>query len=265
MDKITELELLIVVKSYPNPSQSLGEATCVVGVCRKRGFVRIYPVPFRKLEDEQQFKKYQIIKLRAQEPKTDRRPNTFRPLLETIKVASKPLSTDDSWRQRREWILPLASSSMCEIMRQQKATGASIGLFKPEKVIDVLQEPETNEWSARELAKLQQQDLFMTKENMLLEKLPYRWQYHYSCAAPSCPGHKQTVIDWELGQLYRRIKLKGITDPQKIHQTIRQKYLIEMCANKDTYFFTGNMAAHPGSFLILGVFWPPINPQLSLF
>ena len=62
---VVDLELLIVVKSYPNPSQSLGEATCVVGICKDRGFVRLYPVPFRKLEDEQQFSKYQVIRFRG--------------------------------------------------------------------------------------------------------------------------------------------------------------------------------------------------------
>jgi hypothetical protein len=56
-----------------NPSESLGEATCVVGVCRDRRFVRLYPVPFRRLEDEKQFSKYQVIRLQAQEPRTDSR------------------------------------------------------------------------------------------------------------------------------------------------------------------------------------------------
>lgn len=60
------IEVLITVKAYPNPSRSQSEAACIVGVRRDGGFVRLYPVPFRSLEDEQQFKKYQWIRVRVQ-------------------------------------------------------------------------------------------------------------------------------------------------------------------------------------------------------
>ena len=39
---------------------------------------------------------------------------------------------------------------------------------------------------------------------------------------------------------------------------MRQKFVDELWApDRDTVLFAGNMAQHPGSFLILGVFWPP--------
>jgi hypothetical protein len=50
-----KIEVLITVKAYPNPSSSLAEAVCVAGVRKNGGFVRLYPIPFRDLEDEQQF------------------------------------------------------------------------------------------------------------------------------------------------------------------------------------------------------------------
>lgn len=266
MGEIEYIEALVVVKAYPNPSASLGEASCVLGLTRDRGFVRIYPIPFRRLEDEKQFAKYEIIRIGVLKPKNDPRPNTFRPQLDTLKVISEPLSTADGWRQRKEWLLDAASESMCEIRRKHGESGLSMGFFKPAKVLDVTQETESQaEWSEQDLAKLGQTDLFMTRENKLLEKLPYRWRYKYRCADPQCSGHHQSIIDWEIGQLYRNLKSKGITAPGEIHKRVKAKYLTELCGpDKDTYFFTGNMLKHPRDFLILGVFWPPMDPQMPL-
>lgn len=266
---VVDLELLIVVKSYPNPSQSLGEATCVVGICKDRGFVRLYPVPFRKLEDEQQFSKYQVIRLQAQQPRTDKRPNTFRPILDTIELVGKPVSTGKArdWAARKDWIMPWCSVSMCDIQRRQKLDGTSMGLFKPAEVLDLTQEDQPEEWDSAELAKLEATDFFMTKENKLLEKLPYKWRYKYRCSDPNCQGHEQQIIDWEAGAFYRRvIRLKGITESGAVQQGMRRNFVDKLCGtDRETYFFTGNMAGHQSSFLILGVFWPPADPQGRLF
>lgn len=266
---VIDLELLIVVKSYPNPSQSLGEATCVVGICKDRGFVRLYPVPFRKLEDEQQFSKYQVIRLQAQEPRSDKRPNTFRPILDSIELVGEPIPTGKArdWAARKEWVMPWRNESMCEIQRRQKQDGTSMGFFKPAEVLDVTQEEQAEDWDRAELAKLEQTDFFMTRENTLLEKLPYKWRYAYRCSDPDCTGHEQQIIDWEAGAFYRHaIRRGGITDPDAVREGMRRKFLGQLCGvDRDTHFFTGNMAAHQGSFLILGVFWPPVDPQGRLF
>ena len=267
MGKVKELDVLILVKSYPLPSQSLGEATCVIGVHKELGFVRIYPVPFRQLENEKQFAKYELVRLQVQEPRNDPRPNTFRPQLNTIEVINQKLPTTDSWQARKDGVMPFLSDSMCQIQKEQKDNGLSMGFFKPTEVIDLIQEKDEEEWSSRSLSKLGQKDLFMTKENKLLEKIPYNWKYVYKCSDPDCNRHTQTIIDWEINAFYlKQIKGKGISDPAEIHKAIKQKFLHELCGSeKDTYFFTGNMLKHPITFLILGVFWPPVDLQGRLF
>lgn len=266
MGEIRELEVLVVVKAYPNPSQALSEAVCVAAISRELGFVRLYPIPFRDLDDAKKFAKYQAIKLGVRVPRNDARPNTFRPDLSTLKLLGAPLTTADGWRDRKEWVLPWVSESMCSIQRHQETNGLSLGFFKPREVIDVEQEEDSHkDWTPAELAKLGQGDLFETKDKKPLEKIPYNWRYRYKCADPRCKGHRQQIIDWEIHELYRNLKRRGITDPVRIHEKIREKYLGELCGlDKDVYFFTGNMAKYPQSFLILGVFWPPKDPQMRL-
>ena len=261
------LEALIVVKAYPNPSLSLSEAVCMLGINRELGFVRLYPIPFRDLADTAKFAKYQEVRMKVRAPRSDKRPNTFRPDIESIEPIDDPLPTKNKWQARRDWVLPLLSPSMCELQRQQEQHNVSMGVFQPAEVYDILQEEaEDPEWSEADLAKLSQQDLFRPNEKDLLEKLPFRWRYHYRCADPDCKGHRQQIIDWEIGAFYRNLKRDGITDAEAVHEQVRQRFLREVCGpEREVYFFTGNMARRPQNFLILGVFWPPKDLQGTLF
>lgn len=261
-----EIELLTVVKSYPNPSRSLGESVCVVGISKELGLVRLYPIPFRDLADDQKFSKYQLIRLQVRDPRQDKRPNTFRPVLDSLQVIGDPIPPADNWHDRKEWVMPLISESMCSIQAQQEESGVSMGVFKPAEIIDLKQEEdERKEWTPAEITKLSQTDMFLTRDKKILDKIPYKWSYRYRCSDASCGGHEQQIIDWELGQLYRNLIRAGMTDAGDIHREVKRKYLMEICGpDKDVYFFTGNMAKRHHNFLILGVFWPKKEDQLRL-
>ena len=49
------------------------------------------------------------------------------------------------------------------------------------------------------------------------------------------------------------------------HQKFRQKYETEMINRFDTHFFVGNMHQHPGTWIIVGLFYPPRQSQGDLF
>jgi hypothetical protein len=76
-------EVMITVKTYPNPSETYGETVCVAGVRLDRGdpeWIRLYPVKFRNAEFDSQFKKYDVIRLNGTyHQATDNRPESFRP------------------------------------------------------------------------------------------------------------------------------------------------------------------------------------------
>lgn len=68
--------VLVTVKAYPNPSRKYGETVCVAGVDLKTSkWVRLYPIPFRDLDDEKKFAKYSVIEVRAKKPSDDKRPD----------------------------------------------------------------------------------------------------------------------------------------------------------------------------------------------
>ncbi|MDR2127528.1 MAG: hypothetical protein LBP52_00440 [Burkholderiaceae bacterium] len=55
--------ILILAKTYPSPSAKHVETSCVAGINKDGVMRRLYPVPFRMIEQDQQFKKWQWIEV----------------------------------------------------------------------------------------------------------------------------------------------------------------------------------------------------------
>jgi hypothetical protein len=249
--------MLVTAKGYPNISINvrLGEVCCIAGLTEERDWIRIWPVLYRDLPLDQRPQKYELISVQAFKYK-DPRPESFHPDESTIKKLDH-LDTSRGWEARKNWILPAANESMCEIIRLAEERRKSLGLFRPREVYDLTFEDDDTRWTTQQLRVINQGKLFGSAKTPL-EKIPFKFRYRYSCADPKCPGHHQTIIDWEICALYRKLRDKYGNDTNSIREDIRKKYLEELCGpRRDTYFFVGDMHWHPGSFIILGVFWPP--------
>tara|TARA_Y100000815_G_scaffold104750_1_gene93764 strand:+ start:111 stop:284 length:174 start_codon:yes stop_codon:yes gene_type:complete len=48
--------ILITGKTYPNPARKGVEVSCVGGVTEEGNWIRLFPIPFRLLADDKQFK-----------------------------------------------------------------------------------------------------------------------------------------------------------------------------------------------------------------
>jgi hypothetical protein len=251
------ISLLVNVKAYPALSEKYGEVVCVAGIrtdTEQPTWVRLFPVKYRELPFTHRFKKYQHITLEASQHSGDVRPETYRPNLDTL-VVGDFIKTKKTWEERRRYIDPLVVESMCVAMRRQEKDGTSLAAFRPGEVLDLLVDTDADAWDPDKAGIVAQPSLFMPT-NKGLEKIPFRFRYHYRCATPGCNGHKQSMIDWELAQSYRAWRDK-YTEPVLLEK-IRQRFLEEMCGEKkDTIFFAGTMHRYPTQFLVLGVFWPP--------
>jgi hypothetical protein len=250
-------EILVTAKGYPNISinYKLAEVCCVAGITAEGEWTRIWPVLFRELPYEGRPGKYDIIRLRVKKHRDFRRESFIPDNLSFERVGH--LDTKRKWAERKKWVLPYASASMCEIQREADEKKRSLGMFKPREVYDLTFEDVTGDWSPKQVAAIKQYNLF-GKGKTPLEKIPMAFKYRYICADAACPGHTQTIIDWEICALYRRLRYEFRDDVEAIKNGIKKKFLTELCGpTKDTYFFVGDMHQHPGSFLVLGVFWPP--------
>ena len=71
--------VLITVKTYPVLSDTYIELSCTAGFREDGSWVRIYPIPYRLLDGDKQFHKYQWIELELEHNLRDPRPESFRP------------------------------------------------------------------------------------------------------------------------------------------------------------------------------------------
>jgi hypothetical protein len=251
-----EMDVLITVKAYPNPSTKYTETVCVAGIrvdIEPHEWVRLYPVPFRLLPKELQFKKYDIVRLRAVKPRSDSRPESYSPIHDSVKVIDY-IARGSNWDERMPILKAVEIGSMCELKQLQAYNGTSLGFFKPHEILDFTVTPTRANWDDGQMATLGQGNLFC-EVRPTLEKIPYDFRYVYRCDESSCNGHEMLMIDWELAQLYRRTNyMKSETERL---QAVRTRWLDEICSEKrDTYFYAGNMAAHHGSFVLLGAAYP---------
>ena len=72
-------KVLITVKTYPTLSNKYDETVCTAGFRPDGSWIRIYPVPFRKYDEYQRYKKFQWIELDLVRNTTDKRVESYRP------------------------------------------------------------------------------------------------------------------------------------------------------------------------------------------
>lgn len=70
-------KVFITVKTYPTISYSYGELVCTAGFTEDGNFIRVYPIPFRKLENELKYIKYQWVEMDIEKNKSDFRPESY--------------------------------------------------------------------------------------------------------------------------------------------------------------------------------------------
>ena len=74
-----ELKVLVLVKTYPRPSQHHQEVVCTAGMKEEGKWIRLYPINYRYRPYTQWFRKYEWIKVVAVKHSNDPRPESYRP------------------------------------------------------------------------------------------------------------------------------------------------------------------------------------------
>lgn len=248
--------ILITVKAYPNPSKKYGETVCVAGITiDDEKWVRLYPVPYRDLDDDKKFKKYTIIEANITKSKDDTRMESYKIDAGSIKIIDY-FDTKDKWLRRKEIVLPTIDKSMCEVLVKSKTENKSLGVFKPKDIEFIHKKASSEDMENRKSCYSQLS--FFDKNKNTIEFIPFDFRYKFFCNnETNCLGHNYSIIDWEIGQSYREWKRRYPRESLLLSK-IRERWLERICAPKnDIYFYAGNMKRFRDNFMILGVFYPP--------
>lgn len=88
-------KVLITVKTYPTYSKSYEELVCTAGFKEDGSFIRIYPIPYRKLDYDSRYAKYQWIELDLVKNTSDFRPESYRPVNIDNIILGESIGTDN--------------------------------------------------------------------------------------------------------------------------------------------------------------------------
>lgn len=274
-------KVLISVKTYPSLSEKYDELVCTAGFLEDGSWIRIYPVPFRKLDYHKRYQKWQWIEIDLVKNKSDFRPESFRPadIDKEIKMLEK-INTSNNWEVRKNVTFKKVYTDLSVLIKEAKTIGTSLAVVKPKKVMDFICEPCERNWSKKKLnavyANQAQGSLFDIEDTKKLfkvvNKLPYKFSYKFTTEDDIV--RKIKIEDWELGMLYWNCLKQTNGNEELACKKVREKYFDFMYHKRDLYFFMGttfkfhNVAPNP--FLIIGTFYPhkksgSISQQLSIF
>ena len=273
-------KILITVKTYPTLSKKYAELVCTAGVNEEGQWRRIYPVPFRQLNSDQKYKKYQWIEVDLRKSTSDGRPETYQ-IAGQLVIVNDPLPTTGSWRLRREAFIDKVKvhEDLNTLIKEAHDNRLSLAVFRPCKWIDFVAEPVEREWNAEKLAILdaekRQGHLFKDPETVIREfevvkKLPYKFSYKFGDIEGK--QSKLMIEDWEIGALYWNCLRISKNDEKQAMRKVRQKYWDDFVQNekKDILLVLGTTLEHhnkraPNPFVIVGVIPLPCEIQQKLF
>lgn len=273
-------KVLITVKTYPSLSEKYDELVCTAGFLEDGSWIRIYPVPFRKLDYQNRYKKWQWIEIDLVKNTSDFRPESYRPgnLDKRIKTLDC-IDTENNWAVRKKISLKNVYTNLTDLIAsaKYKNNGISLAVVKPKDVIDFVWESCERHWNTKKIEKVianqAQSSLFDVEETKtifrVVRKLPYKFSYRFT----TDDNIERTIMieDWEVGALYWNCLKAANGNEEAACKKVKEKYFNYMVDKRDLYFFMGttfkfhNVAPNP--FIIIGAFYPPKveSIPLSLF
>ena len=268
--------ILVTVKTYPTLSRKYGETVCTAGIHEDGSWVRLYPVPFRRLNETEQYRKFDWLECDLVKNPGDPRPESYKPTDPKQLIAAGYTDTNDNWRERRRLLVQTAKvyTSLQLLIDGAKANALSLAVFKPTRILDFIWEEEDREWDPSKVAELRNRSLqgVLFEEDAwqqtfkLIDKLPYSFSYRFEDAEGKVS--EMQILDWETGQLFRKCLKRCGNDEAKALAKVKEKYCNEFL-KKDLHFFLGTTQQFHGwatnPWVIIGVFPIPHEQQAALF
>ncbi|MEC7953072.1 MAG: hypothetical protein VX195_08345 [Pseudomonadota bacterium] len=267
---VFDQRILILCKTYPSPSGKYVETSCVAGVLPNGELIRLFPVPFRLIKADQQFKKWQWISAKIEKARADHRPESFQIKVDTVQCDPGPISTKNRWIERRKVIAETPTFELfSKILQANDEEQTSLALLRPARILELIIEPVSHsEWTEDEIGKLMQQQrqgtLFEERDNVelrTLKKLPYSFYYRYECEASDgvIEEWRHKISDWEAGALYWNcVRNYGNNWEEKF----RTK-MFDSMVGRDMIFLMGNIHRFQKQWLIVSLLYPPRSDEIQ--
>lgn len=240
------------MKALPHRSSNYFETVCCAGVGHDAKWRRLYPVPFRILEDTQKFGRWHWVNYEFTDPAHDGRKESQKVVPETIAVGSK---LNRAERSR------LASALTRESVADAFSRNETLTLIRP---VDV-----TFSWlrkteqalddERRKHADLVRQISMFDRAAPPYEPCPFEFRFKWVTEAGQ--AHSHTCDDWETSAaFFRRREADGeVAGLASLKHTYEVDYLA-----KGVRFALGTHSRRDKQWLLVGVLRVDNDPQQGL-
>jgi hypothetical protein len=262
---------LIWGKTAPDHSTKYYETVCTGAVLEDGSPIRLFPIPYRYLDDDDKFKKYQWMAAPISKDSKDTRPESYRIDCDGIELGDRIPSDDDEWGKRAAVMFQNVCwqfDSVDELAAAQAQTGRSIGVVVPTEItsVKIKEEPEDERQAfeakmadirRRHQADSEQLRLFEESKPDELKNLAFRKNRIYvQWRCGSGKSHNMQIMDWEVIEFQRKFG-----DDEAVRR-------IQDILNLESYairFFLGNLKSHPNRFTIVGLWYPKRRKTQGFF
>src|ERR1700751_4856151 len=140
--EVAKEKVLIAVKTYPAISGKYTELACTAGFREDGSWIRLYPIPFRLLDHDKRYKKYQWVEVDIARNRGDQRPESHRVLNTAAIRLLNQIGTEREWEDRRKLILGNNKiyTNLKEIIGLAHANKISLAVFKPAEILELVAE-----------------------------------------------------------------------------------------------------------------------------
>lgn len=165
-------ECFILVKAQPHRSSKYFETVCCAGVGRDGKWRRQYPVPFRILQGDQKFSRWDWIEYEYVKGEKDPREESQKVLAQSLRVTDKIKKSE-----RAKILNPLIRRSFADA----DARGESLALIRPKRVV---------------LKSKRKTDEDLRKETQKHKELADQLSFFDETAKPLKPCPVQFIVEW---------------------------------------------------------------------
>ena len=244
--------VLITGKAYPNPSESYIETVCTGGITAEGELIRLFPIPYRYLDPQQQYKKWSWIDVEAQKADRDPRKESFRVRDDSIAVVG-----DAKDRDIKELVLPNVSTNHDTLTDYYDHEYGSLGFIRVEPV-ELHWEESSEEWNAKKQRVLSQLRLFDDQPKEL-ENIPWAFKLKFLCWEPcsSCEKreHDKLFLTWDVYQAFRRFRDEYGGEDEGLRR-VYEKFWEIFTGDKHNFLLLGTHSVHHSSWMIGGYYCP---------
>lgn len=252
---------LIWGKTAPELSMKYLETVCTGAVLEDGSPIRLYSIPFRYLEGDDRFKKYQWATARIAPNEFDHRPESFRIECVSIELGNVIKPGADEWFERRQILFQQDGwqfGSVDALAEAQARTSQSLGVVTPQEILSVSIQPRGDDeaksfeekrdrirqkWETQHESCLFEE--LMPPELKGLDFVKNRICVRWKCVSGKV--HNMQIMDWETIELQRKLGDGKALEAVKKYLELN-KYAVR--------FFLGNIKSHPTRFTIVGLWYP---------